>query len=349
MTEDKEYMLSILDEMLKIHSPLGYHHEIQKYLEKLLSDLGYETKAFNAGGFSVSFGEGEKHVAITAHMDEIGLAIRNIEENGRINLVPIGGIYAQTLNDHNCTVLTLDNKRYSATVRSCSPSVHLSEKEEYTQSFDLAKNMELILDEPVSSKEEILALGINPGDYVLLDPRTVFTENGFIKSRFIDDKACLATIICALKYIKDNNIKLHKRITIQFSAFEELGIGGALGLDNDISQLLAVDIGLVGKNMNASEHKVSIVAMDSRAPYSRNFIKILRTLAIENNIDFSIDVNYPHYGSDTSPALLSGHDVEHGLIGPGTFASHGYERTHIDSLLQTYKLLLAYMTSPYKL
>lgn len=339
---DKSYLLSTLQKLLAIHSPLGYHEEIVPFMEQEIKNLGYESKRINRGGLLVTFGEG-RHVAISCHLDEIGLSIRQIKENGRMTLCPIGGIYAKTLNESDGEVVTLDGRKYSATVRHECASVHISERDEYSEILDLYKNMELVLDELVNSKEDVKKLGINPGDFVLLDPRTKVLENGFIKSRFIDDKACVACVLTALKELKTIGAKINKKITVHFSVYEENGTGGASGVPYDIEEMLAVDIGCVAKDSSADETKVSIIAQDSRSPYSRVMIQKLKRLADNNDIDYTIDVHYPHYGSDTAPAINSGHDILFGLIGPGTFASHGYERTHINGLENTFKLLMAYI------
>ncbi len=337
-----EYVAEVLENLLSIHSPLGYHEEIIPFMDNELRAMGYTPKHFKRGGLSVTFGQG-KHVAISCHLDEIGLSVRYIKDNGRMTLSPHGGIYAKTLNDSDAEIVTLDGRKYYGTIRHEYASVHMAERDEYAEAMDLYKNMEFILDELVNSKEEVEALGINPGDYLLLDPRTKFTENGFIKSRFIDDKACVAIMLDALKEIAEKKIVLNKKLTVQFSVYEENGTGGATGLDRDIEEMLALDIGCVGKNSTAKETAVSIVAKDSRSPYSRLMIQKLKQLADDNNIEYTIDVNYPHYGSDTHAAIGAGHDILFGLIGPGTFASHGYERTHIRAIANTYRLLMAYL------
>lgn len=340
---DINYLKETLKKLLSIHSPLGYYEEIIPFMEQELEKIGYESRKINRGGLLVTFGEG-RHVAVSCHLDEIGLSVRKIKDDGKMTLCPIGGIYAKTLNESEGEVVTLDGKKYSATVRHEYPSVHISERDEYSVVLDLYKNMELILDELVYCKEDVEKLGINPGDFVLLDPRTKFLDNGFIKSRFIDNKAGVACVLTALKEINEKKLKINKKITIHFSVYEENGTGGASGIPYDIEEMLAVDIGCVAKDSTAEETKVSIISQDSRSPYSRTMIQKLKKLADKNSIDYTIDVNYPHYGSDTSPAIASGHDIQFGLIGPGTFASHGFERTHIKALENTYKLLLAYLT-----
>ncbi|NMD38650.1 MAG: M42 family metallopeptidase, partial [Christensenellaceae bacterium] len=241
----EKYILETFKKLAAIPSPLGYHEEILPFIQKEIEAMGYSPKLFNRGGLSVVFGEG-KHIGVTAHMDEIGLAVRYIKPNGNMSLVSIGGLYAKTINEADCQVVTLDGKKYSGTIRNTKPSVHLTERDEYAAPLDLSNNMELVLDEFVNNKEDVLALGIRPGDYVLIDPKTKILNNGYIKSRFIDDKACVAILLAALKHIKENNISLNKKITAHFSAFEEKGSGGAVGLDYDLEELVALDIGLVG-------------------------------------------------------------------------------------------------------
>ena len=64
--------------------------------------------------------------------------------------------------------------------------------------------------------------------------------------------------------------------------------------------------------------------------------------AKESGADYAVDV-YPYYGSDVEATLRAGFDIRHGLIGPGVYASHGYERSHIDGVHNTLKLLKSYV------
>ena len=58
--------------------------------------------------------------------------------------------------------------------------------------------------------------------------------------------------------------------------------------------------------------------------------------------DYAVDV-YPHYGSDVEATLSAGSDIRHGLIGPGVYASHGYERSHLDGVYNTLALLTSFL------
>ena len=211
--------------------------------------------------------------------------------------------------------------------------------DETSRSYDV---MEVVLDEKVKTKEDTLALGILPGDIVCFDPRTTITENGYIKSRFLDDKLSAGILLGFAKFIKDEKIMLPRTIYHHITVYEEVGHGGAASIPSDVSEVLSVDMGCVGNGLSCTEHQVSICAKDSRGPYTYDVVTNLINAAKRQNIDFAIDV-YPYYGSDADVALTAGHDVRHGLIGAGVYASHGYERSHIDGVRNTFLLLTEYV------
>jgi putative aminopeptidase FrvX len=193
----------------------------------------------------------------------------------------------------------------------------------------------------VKSKEDVLALGINNGDYISFDAKFQVTESGFIKSRHLDDKASVAVILGMLKEMSEAKLIPEKNIKILISNYEEVGFG-ASWLPEDIKEFLAVDMGAVGDDLNGSEFMVSICAKDSRGPYDYEMTNHLIALAKENAVDYVVDI-FPHYGSDVSAALAGGNDIRGALIGQGVHASHGMERTHKRGIENTLKLLKLYV------
>ena len=105
--------------------------------------------------------------------------------------------------------------------------------------------------------------------------------------------------------------------------------------------MISVDMGCVGDGLACTERQVSICAKDSHGPYNYDVVSGLIKAAKEAKLDFAVDV-YPHYGSDVEATLDAGYDIRHGLIGAGVYASHGYERSHIDGVKNTLCLLAAY-------
>ena len=203
-------------------------------------------------------------------------------------------------------------------------------------------DIEIILDEVVKSKEDVLKLNINNGDIVCFDPRVKITDSGYIKSRFLDDKYSCGILLGLAKYLKDNNITLNRHISLHFTVYEEVGHGASASVPADTNEILSVDMGCVGNGLVCDEQMVSICAKDSAGPYNYQMVDKLIHLAKENDLNYAIDV-YPYYSSDAQMAVRSGHDVKHALIGPGVYASHGYERSHRDGALNTLKLLIAYV------
>ena len=207
---------------------------------------------------------------------------------------------------------------------------------------DFRSNVCVVLDEDVHSAEEVRALGVETGDLVALEPRFRLA-NGYLKSRFIDDKACVAVLLTAIKALRENAVALPRKVYAYFACYEEIG-HGTTWLPQDVTDMLAVDIAPTGPDQNSDERKVSIFAKDSRFPYHWGMTNELRETAIAAGLDYVMDVFTPHYGTDCDATIVAGYDIRHAAIGPGTANSHGYERTHIEGLRACYELLLAYMT-----
>ncbi len=340
-TFDKEYCLLQLKNLLAIDSTTSQYEEIQKYMIEEMARLGYEAKPTHKGGLLVEMGGDDNALVVTSHLDDIGLMVRRINSDGTLNVCSIGGLYPFYCVMDNVRVYTRVGKVYTGCVCRTPNSIHVTEEELRDAMGDFRKNVCVVLDEDVKTDSDVRALGIETGDIIALDPR--YTEsNGYIKSRFIDDKACVALHMCAMKYIKDNNISLNRKVINYFAAYEEIGHGTTY-LPDGVKDILAVDIAPTGPDQTSDEHKVTILCKDSRFPYHWGLTNEVREAALRCGCDFVMDVFTPHYGTDGDCSVTAGYDIRHAAIGPGTANSHGYERTHIDGLRNTYELLLSYL------
>ena len=261
-----------------------------------------------------------------------------MKTTGKLRPTTLGGHQWSTADGENCTVHTRDGRVYTGVVLNKEPSAHVADKKTET----VEENMEILLDENVSTKEETLALGVQPGDIIALDPRTVVTASGYIKSRFLDDKLSAAILLGLAKAVRDEDLALNRKVSLLFTVYEEVGHGGSF-VPADTEEMISVDMGCVGDDLGCTERMVSICAKDSGGPYNYEVVSELAGLARELGLDYAIDV-YPHYGSDVEATLRAGFDIRHGLIGPGVYASHNYERSHTDGVRNTYDLLRAYVT-----
>lgn len=331
-----------LEKELSIDSVTGQYFEMQNYLIKLIEELGFKTKTLHKGGIIVDAGGEGNPLLVTAHADTIGMMVRHINSDGTIKVCKVGGLYAYHSERENVRVHTRDGKIYTGTVQRKNASVHVTEDELDKEVADFDKNSFVVLDEDVKSAEDVKKLGIEIGDYVAMDPR--FTvSNGYIKSHFVDDKALVALLIELLKDIKTGKVILKRKLYLYISFYEEIGHGGSI-IPEDVKDFLAVDIACIGPEQTSDERKVSVFCKDSRFPYNIDMIKELEECAKSSGADYVLDIFTPHYGTDADPALTAGFDVRHGAIGPGTRASHGYERTHIDGIKSTYNILAEYVS-----
>lgn len=338
MSNYTKYTTDELKALTSIASPSGFTKEVAAYVHQTLTDMGYEPYYSNKGNVHVTLGGDGNPLVLAAHVDTLGAMVRSIKDNGRLRPTTLGGHQWTTADGENCTVHTRDGKVYTGVVLNTEPSAHVAdEKVERIEA-----NMEILLDENVDSKEATKALGIQVGDIIAMDPRTTVTESGYIKSRFLDDKLSAAILLGLAKMVKDGNRILNRKVSLLFTVYEEVGHGGCV-VPEDTKEMLSVDMGCVGADLECTEHMVSICAKDSGGPYNYEVTSALVATAKEENLDFAIDV-YPHYCSDVEATLKSGYDIRHGLIGPGVYASHNYERSHVDGVKNTLALLKAYVS-----
>ena len=338
---DESYCLEVFRRLLGADSTTGQYEEVQALCCRMLEELGIPYRATHKGGVIADLGGEGDPLAVSAHLDDIGLMVRHVNADGTLNVCPVGGLYPFYCVTENVRVHTRDGKVFTGSVCRTPNSIHVTEEELRATPGDFRKNVCVVLDENVRSAAETRALGIDTGDMIALEPRFVMA-NGYLKSRFIDDKACAAVLLTVMKTLKEEALRLPRKVYAYFAVFEEIGHGTTY-LPADVKDYLAVDIAPTGPEQNSDERKVSIFAKDSRFPYHWGLTNELRACAIENGVDFVMDVFTPHYGTDGDGSVMAGYDIRHAAIGPGTANSHGYERTHLKGLKATYELLLAYL------
>ena len=336
----KAYVIETLKNLVNIPSPSGFTKEVMSYVEKEARSMGYECYYTNRGGLVIQVnGSNEETIGLSAHVDTLGAMVRSIAGDGTLNFTSVGGFTMQSIEGHYCKIHTRDGRVYEGTILCKSPSVHCQDDARTRERSE--ENMMIRIDEVVKSKEDVLALGINSGDYVSFDANFKYTESGFIKSRHLDDKASVAVLLGLLKELRDGKITPAYHLNLLISNYEEVGFGASY-LPKEIKEFVAVDMGVIGGDLNGNEYSVSICAKDSSGPYDYELTNQLIELAKENKIDYVVDI-FPHYGSDVSAALRGGNNIRGALIGQGIHASHGLERTHETALMGTVDLLKAYV------
>ncbi len=340
--EYAKYATEKAKELLSIDSPTGFTDRAADWVQNAFTDLGFEARRTVKGGVLVDFGggKGQDGLILMAHTDTLGGMVAEVKANGRLRIVPLGGLSPQNIETENVRVYTRDGRVIEGTCQLINASTHVNGKfGSEPRSFD---TLEIVLDEPVTTAEEARGYGIETGDPVCFEPRTRVTASGYIKSRFLDDKLSVGILLGLGKYLKDTGAKLSRPVYAHITVYEEVGHGASASIPEGVTEALSVDMGCVGEGLRCTERQVSICAKDSGGPYAYDMVGRLIAAAKKEGADYAVDL-YPHYGSDVEASLKGGFDIRHGLIGPGVYASHGYERSHLDGVYNTLKLLKGFL------
>ena len=328
--------------LLAIDSPSGFTDRAAQWVKAAFEILGFPAEITTKGGVLIDLGgnDDQDGLLLAAHADTLGAMVAEVKGNGRLRLTALGGMRAENGETENVRVYTRCGKIIEGTLQLCNPSVHVNgEYGNAKRSFDTT---EVVLDEDVSSAADTRKLGVEVGDFVCFDPRTRRTESGYLKSRFLDDKLSVGILLGFARYLHDNGITPSRRTWVHVTVYEEVGHGGSASVPAGVTEAISVDMGCVGDGLQCTERQVSICAKDSGGPYSYEVVGKLIDAARKTGADYAVDV-YPYYGSDVEATLRAGVDIRHGLIGAGVFASHGYERSHIDGVYNTLKVLCGYL------
>jgi len=330
------------EKLLSIDSPTGFTDAAAAWVKEAFEALGFAACITTKGGVLVDLGgqDTDDALLLAAHTDTLGGMVAQVKGNGRLKLTSLGGMNANNGEAENVRVYTRNGKVYEGTLQLCNASVHVNKDySEAKRSFDTT---EVVLDEHVTSASDVARLGIQVGDIVCFEPRARLTASGYIKSRFLDDKLSVGILLGFAKYLADRKITPRRKVYVHVTVYEEVGHGGSASLPAGVTEAISVDMGCVGDGLSCTERQVSICAKDSGGPYAYQVVGKLIDAAKRTGADYAVDV-YPYYGSDVEATLRGGADIRHGLIGAGVYASHGYERSHLDGIENTLKVLAGYL------
>jgi len=339
---DKQYLISTLIELLNIPSPTGFSYRAVEYVEAKLQELGLESSKTKKGALIWQLkSKNKKQKTIASHIDTLGAVVKELKENGRLKLSQLGGYDWATIEGAEAKVHLYNGEIITGTVVNEKQSTHVFGPE-LRDLKRQQKNIELRLDAKTDDELMTAALGVEVGNIVSFESNAVLTKNGFIKGRHLDNKAAVAICLAVTKAIREAGLEPGATINFYVSNYEEVGHGAATGIPPQTDELLCIDMAAVGEGQSSKEDKVTLCVKDSSGPYDYSFNQELRDLAKANKIDLKNDV-YPFYGSDASAAWRAGGDFRAALIGPGVDASHAYERSHQDAIMDTANLVLAYV------
>lgn len=342
---DEQYLITQLKNLLAIASPTGYTDQIVRYCSEELEQLGLTPELTRRGAIrAVRQGNRRRGArAIVTHLDTLGAQVKMIKDNGRLELMPVGHWSARFAEGGRATLFT-EHGAYRGTILPLKASGHT-----FNEEVDLLpigwESVEFRIDAVTNTLEETLALGIDIGDFIAVDPSPEFLDNGFINSRYLDDKAGVAIALAALEALQREGQQTPVDIHWLFTIAEEVGVGAAAIVTPDIASMVTIDNGTSAPGQNSAEFGVTVAMADQSGPFDYHLTRKLVDLCRENDIQCQKDI-FRYYRSDSASALEAGHDVRTALVAFGVDASHGYERIHLHALISIARLIALYVASP---
>lgn len=341
---DRAYLQRMLLHLLGIHSPTGYTDPIVREICSELDQLGIQYEITRRGAIRATL-RGRTYSpdrALVTHLDTLGAMVRENKDNGRPAVVPVGHWSARFAEGARVSLYT-DQTIYRGTLLPLKASGHTFNDKVDSQpvSWD---NIELRIDENSRSRADLDTLGVQIGDFIGVDARPEILRNGYVNARHLDDKAGVATLLTAAKYISDNAIELPVECHLLFTISEEVGSGASAVLHGDVAEMVSIDNGTIAPGQNSSEQGATIAMADSTGPFDYHLTHHLIGLCQSHEIDYQRDI-FRYYRCDGASAVEAGNDIRSSLIAFGVDASHGYERTHLNALGSVCQLIIAYATS----
>jgi peptidase M42 family hydrolase len=341
---DYAFLEETLLQLLAIPSPVGLTDGVVRYVAGRLESIGLSYEITRRGAIRATLPGGESHPAraVVAHLDTLGGMVRELKKNGRVGIVPIGHWSARFSGGARLTVYT-DNGQLRGTCLPLKTSGHAFGDEIDNQPSGW-EHVEVRVDIPADSAEALAAAGINVGDWISFDPQTEILPNGYINSRYLDDKAAVAALLASCKAIVDAGLKPAVDVYPLFTITEEIGSGSSAALHGDIAEMVSLDIAIAAPGQNTHEHAATICLQDMSGPFDYHLTHKLISLAKDFGIAHRRDI-FRYYRSDSAAAVEAGNDIRTALIGFGADASHAQERTHREALEALAQLSAVYMLS----
>ena len=297
--------LELLKDLVFTPGVSGWEDQVREKIRGLVSGFG-KTEVDPLGNLTLTVGSGGKHVIFVAHMDEIGLLVSHIEENGYLRFKKVGGIDDRVLVGRTVDIYPDGEPEPVPGVIGLKPP-HLM-KDRSKEMSQVVKVEDMLIDLGTRSREESEALGIKKLSPVILRKHFSLLANDMIATRGLDDRlGCVALIeMLELIDLKD----LDHRITFAWSVQEELGLRGAYALGNRLRPdfAVAVDSCNTGDSPQVEFHLSAVRVgdgpvlrmFDRMAFASRTLMKRISQGAAEEGIPLQVAVT----GGTTDGAAL---------------------------------------------
>ena len=240
MKEEIKRIKNLLEKLSNAHGISGYEGSVRAIIKEEVESYVDEVKIDTFGNLITIKRGKSPSVMLAAHMDEIGLMVKYVDDEGFVRFAKVGGWFDQTLV--NQRVLLHTKKGAVAGVIGSKP-VHVMEDEEKKKAIE-AKDM--FIDVGASSRDDATAMGIEPGVPASIDQKLVGLANDTVTGKAFDDRAGGAVLITVMQRIAGMGVE--PSVMGVFTVQEEVGLKGAktsaFGLNPDVA--IAIDTCIPG-------------------------------------------------------------------------------------------------------
>ena len=336
-------LFHLIADLVLCHSPSGAEAEIDAYLSHWLGERGIPYRQDEAGNLIVTLqGQDDaRHLAITAHKDEIGAIVKRIRPDGLIEVRKLGGAYPWVYGEGVVELLG-DQETVPGILSFGSRHVsHESPQKVYEN--EQPPRWESVWVDAKLNPAQLAEAGVRPGTRMVVGKhrKQPFRMGDYIASYALDNKAVEAVLLLLAESVTTPRHTLH----LVFSAQEEVGAIGALYFTHrqPVQELIALEIA-----PKAVEYPVEqdawpvLLSQDSYGVYDEALNARLAASAAAAGVTLQRAI-FSQFGSDGSVAMKAGHVPRAACLGFPADNSHGYEIAHLGAIDACYRVLHHYV------
>ena len=328
---------NILGKLTEANGAPGFEDEVRDLIISLIKNYVNEIKVDKLGNLIATKGEGEPKIMISAHMDEVALMVRYIENNGFIRFINVGGLSPYVLLGKEVIIYANNGKKYYGVIGAKPPHVTKGVKE---------LNIEdLYIDLGATSKKEVEECGIEIGDYAFFTSKFRISKQNIIGKAFDDRIGCFL-LIKLLKEIEDFKGTIYATFTVQ----EEVGLRGAgvaaFSIEPDVAIVLEGTV--ASDTPDTPPYKAitflnkgpAIRVLDATMITHRKLLKFVKNIAREKGIPYQLQIS-PRSGTDAGRIHITKSGIPSVVISvPCRYIHSPHCIAKINDLENTFKLLL---------
>ena len=305
----------ILEELTAISAPSGYESPIINYLKNKVSQYSNLIIDEDVLGNLIitKRGKTDETIMFVAHCDEIGFAVKYIDEQGFIRFSAIGGVDISLVKGQIVNIV--HNEQIIKGIVGVRP-VHLSRNEKNNKGLDIS---DLWIDIGAKSKEDAMNL-VSIGDSITFNSQFLELNNSLVSSKALDNRVGVAILLSVISRIC--MLEPNKNLVFVFSVQEEIGLRGAITAGYNINPSISIvvdvthatDCPTINRNAYGDIHLGNGPVIPIGANFSNQIQNELKLIAEKEKIQYQVESLPSYSGTDAAELQLLRGGCRSGLL-----------------------------------